>query len=544
LTIPRERELIRTAPTLGSLDSLTPPTLLLMAIAAGLAALDGLFSHSLIVVSLLAFPPLIAATRVSVPETAVVGAFCFALAVLSGLWNENVGSGDYFVRLVVVLAGAGAALWVAHLRVSLARERDGADLLAETGLLLEESMEAQDRVEYVARLAVPDLADAATVDLCGRNGTILRSATVTRDPELERTFRKMRSRHPVDPESDHPAAVAIRTGEMVLHQSLPEGRVETFGHDKRELELIKQTRPSSVLVVPLKARGEILGALSMWMLDPKRKHDEVSQNIALRLAHRAGLALDNAHLHEQQAHIAQVLQTALRPRTLPEIEGFETASRFLAAGADAYEVGGDFYDAFRSGSGTWTVVIGDVCGKGPEAAALTALARYTIRTASTPENSPSDVLLALDKSIADDRPEIRFCTAAIARVRAVSNGRDAAGLTVALGGHPAPLALRRDGRVDLIGKPGTLLGALPSPDVADAEASLAPKESLILYTDGLLESRDRRKADDPGWLAAQISDANGVSADELADQLVRLAIKRQGGELRDDIAILVLQRSG
>ena len=278
---------------------------------------------------------------------------------------------------------------------------------------------------------------------------------------------------------------------MVLHDDLPDEMLETFGEDRGEVDLIRRTRPSSVMVVPLKARGTVLGALSMWILDPSRAHDTRAQNVALRLAHRAALALDNARLHEQQAHIAQVLQDALRPRSLPEIGGFESASRFLAAGGDAYEVGGDFYDAFDTGSGTWTVVIGDVCGKGPEAAALTALARYTIRTASTPESSPSEVLRTLDESIAGDRAELRFCTAALARVNSVSNGRDSAGLTVALGGHPPPLALRRDGRVDVIGKPGTLLGALPSPAVADVDASLAPSESIVFYTDGLLESRDR-----------------------------------------------------
>ena len=409
--------------SLGSLDALTPPTLLLMALAGALAVLDGVFSHSLIVVSLLAFPPVIAATRVSVAETALVGVFCLSLAILSGLWNQNFGASDYFVRLLVVLAGAGAAVWVAGLRVSLARERDSADLLAETGLLLQESWDAGDRVEHIARLAVPDLADAATVDLCGRNRSILRSATVARDPEVEAAFERMRNRHPVDPDSAHPAAVAIRTGEMVLYDELPEEMLETFGENRGELDLIRRTRPSSVMVVPLKARGTVLGALSMWILDPSRAHDTRAQNVALRLAHRAGLALDNARLHEQQSHIAHVLQDALRPRSLPEIGGFESASRFLAAGADAYEVGGDFYDAFDTGSGAWTVVIGDVCGKGPEAAALTALARYTIRTASTPESSPSEVLLALDESIAGDRPEVRFCTAALARVHSVQRQR-------------------------------------------------------------------------------------------------------------------------
>ena len=540
----RERELIRPPPSLGSLDALTPPTLLLMALAGALAVLDGVFSHSHVVISLLAFPPVIAATRVSVAETALVGVLCLSLAILSGLWNQNFGASDYFVRLLVVLLGAGTAVWVAGLRVRLARERDSADLLAETGLLLQESWDAGDRVEHIARLAVPDLADAATVDLFGRNRSILRSATVARDPEVEAAFERMRNRHPVDPDSAHPAAVAIRTGEMVLYDELPDEMLETFGENRGELDLIRRTRPSSVMVVPLKARGTVLGALSMWILDPSRAHDTRAQNVALRLAHRAGLALDNARLHEQQSHIAQVLQDALRPRSLPEIGGFEIASRFLAAGGDAYEVGGDFYDAFDSGSGTWTVVIGDVCGKGPEAAALTAVARSTIRTASAVESTPSAVLRTLDELIAQDRAEVRFCTAALARLESVTNGSDSAVLTVALGGHPPPLALRRDGQVDVIGKHGTLLGALPSVVVADVDASLAPSESLVFYTDGLLESRDRTKADDPRWLASLLSGANGVSADELADQLIRIAIERQGGEPRDDIAVLVLQRSG
>jgi serine phosphatase RsbU (regulator of sigma subunit) len=96
----------------------------------------------------------------------------------------------------------------------------------------------------------------------------------------------------------------------------------------------------------------------------------------------------------------------------------------------------------------------------------------------------------------------------------------------------------------MIGEPGTLLGALPSPVVANAEATLAPGESIVLYTDGMLESRDRGDADDPAWLAEQLAGSNGASADELAEQLARIAIRRQGGEPRDDIAILVLQRLG
>jgi serine phosphatase RsbU (regulator of sigma subunit) len=249
-------------------------------------------------------------------------------------------------------------------------------------------------------------------------------------------------------------------------------------------------------------------------------------------------------LHEQQRHIASVLQHSLRPRSLPEIAGFESSSRFLAAG-EAYEVGGDFYDLFRTGSGGWTAVIGDVCGKGPEAAALTALARHSIRAASTPERAPSDVLRALHDSITGERTGLRFCTAALARIQAPRNGRGSARLTIALGGHPPPLVLRKSGRVDQLGRPGTLLGALPAPNLADVDARLDAGDSLVLYTDGMLDLSDRSGDDDPAWLARQLERAAGGSADEVASKLAEAAVKRNGGEPpRDDIAILVLRRHG
>jgi serine phosphatase RsbU (regulator of sigma subunit) len=189
-------------------------------------------------------------------------------------------------------------------------------------------------------------------------------------------------------------------------------------------------------------------------------------------------------------------------------------------------------------------VIGDVCGKGPEAASLTALARYTVRTASSPDSSPSEILRTLHDSISSEHADLRFCTAALARIQAPTNGRGAAHLTVALGGHPLPLVLRKDGNVDAIGEPGTLLGALPHPVLADVEATLGIGDSLILYTDGMLDVGDRRKRTDPDWLAKQLAKAAGMTADQIAEQLSRAAIKRQGGEPRDDIAILVLHRRG
>ena len=130
------------------------------------------------------------------------------------------------------------------------------------------------------------------------------------------------------------------------------------------------------------------------------------------------------------------------------------------------------------------------------------------------------------------------------RRKTPSNGRGLAHVTVALGGHPLPMILRKSGKVDSIGQPGTLLGALPSPVLADADADLAVGDALVLYTDGVLDVRDPSSRDDPDWLAKELGRSVGKSADEIADRIAQAAIERHGGEPRDDIAVLVLHRRG
>jgi serine phosphatase RsbU (regulator of sigma subunit) len=414
--------------------------------------------------------------------------------------------------------------------------------MGEAGALLETELTQQARSETLADLAVPALGDVAMVDMVAPDGSIARVAAKSSDPELARAFTKLRQKTPISLSGPHPVAEVIRSGEPMELDQLSDEEIEEITSTEGERRMLRENRFHSCLVLPLGARGNVLGALTLWIMRPTNRFDRIARRTAGRLSARAALAIDNARLHEQQSHIAAVLQASLLPRSLPEIRGFETAARFQAAG-QAHWVGGDFYDVFRTGSGSWNVVMGDVCGKGPEAAALTALARYTIRTASSPKASPSTVLRTLHESILAERDDMRFCTAALARVSSPSNGRGSASLTVSLGGHPPPLALRRNGDVESLGKPGTLLGAFPEPSVVDVEAKLASGDALVLYTDGMLENRDRRKADDPAWLAEQLSSAAGSSADEIADKLTKAAIRRQGGEPRDDIAVLVLRRS-
>ncbi len=536
-----DRELINPPPTLASMQELSGPALIAILVASAIAVLDGLVGSAVVLIGLLAIPPVIAAVSASLPETAVVGAFCLVMAMLSILWHQDADGAQYVISVVTVIAGALAGLWVASLRVNLNREQAASELLAEAGGLMEDALDQRQRAEHVAELAIPTLGDVAMVDMVTPEGTIERVAARSRGSEVADVFLKLCEDELIDPQGPHPVAEVIRTGRPRYLDLLSDEQIDEITTREHERELLRKHRFRSCIVLPLGARGSVLGALTLWILRPAKAFDETARRTAKRLADRAALALDNARLHEQQSHIASVLQHSLLPRSLPKIQGFEAASRFLAAG-EAYEVGGDFYDVFRSGARTWTAVIGDVCGKGPEAASLTALARYTVRTASSPDSPPSRILRTLHDSISSEHSDLRFCTAALARIEAPSNGRSAARLTVALGGHPLPLILRKDGRVDSIGEPGTLLGALPSPVLADADASLAVGDALILYTDGMLDVGDRSQSDDPDWLAKQLAKSDGRSADEIAERLAQAAVKRHGGEPRDDIAILVLHR--
>ena len=535
-------ELVRPPATLAGLKELSTTTLLAMAGAGLIAVLDGVGS-GLVLITLLAIPPVIAALNASPPETGVVGAFCVLLAVLSGTWNQNFDQTEYVIGLLTVIAGAVAGLWVASLRANLDREQAASELLAEAGRLMETPLDQKERALQLAKLAVPALSDVAMVDMLSPEGQIVRMAAWSAGSDVADRFIKLRAEVPIDPRGPHPVAEVLRTGEQQLLDRLSDQQIDEITTKDEEREALVRDRFRSCLLLPLVAGGRVVGCVTLWIMRPANAFDEIARRTAKRLADRAALALVNARLHEQQAHIASVLQGSLRPSSLPEIAGFESSSRFLAAG-EAYEVGGDFYDVFRTGSGAWTAVIGDVCGKGPEAAALTALARYSIRAASSPETAPSDVLRALHESITGERTDLRFCTAAIARIETPGNGRGSARLTIALGGHPPPLILRKSGRVEQLGRPGTLLGALPTPDLADVDARLGVGDALVLYTDGMLDLADRTSDDDPDWLPKQLERAGGGSADEVASKLAEAAVKRNGGDPRDDIAILVLRRCG
>jgi sigma-B regulation protein RsbU (phosphoserine phosphatase) len=287
--------------------------------------------------------------------------------------------------------------------------------------------------------------------------------------------------------------------------------------------------------VPLVAFGRRIGALAVTFPSDEIL-PEPGRALLADVAAQCAQALERAGLYEHQRHIALTLQAGLLPRRLPAIPGAEIAARYNAGG-EAIEVGGDFYDVFAAGE-DWIVVIGDVCGRGAEAAALTSLARHSIRALAQHVEPPSEILGALHRAMREEAGEdsFRFLTAACVRLRTDF------GLRAALGGHPPALIVRADGRVDAFESTGPLLGIGDLDEIGDVGTRLDHGDALVLYTDGVIEARRDRVMFGEDGLRALLEGLGGASADEIADAILAATVAH-AGTLEDDVAILVVRRN-
>jgi serine phosphatase RsbU (regulator of sigma subunit) len=259
-----------------------------------------------------------------------------------------------------------------------------------------------------------------------------------------------------------------------------------------------------------------------------------------QLAHLAAVAITNADLYGREARIARALQRSLLPEGLPSLSELQATALFRAAG-EGIEVGGDFYDLFRVDDGAIVALIGDVCGKGPEAASLTALARHTLRAVSSYERSPSGALQLLHRMLCDQEADDRFLTAAVARLEARPDGTLA--MRLASGGHPLPLVVRADGSVTPVGTPGTLLGTHLEPELDNTETELRPGDVCVLYTDGVTDTRERDGGDGIIELTALLEDTAGLTIEATAARIEESLIAGSRRP-RDDVAILILSPAG
>jgi sigma-B regulation protein RsbU (phosphoserine phosphatase) len=232
--------------------------------------------------------------------------------------------------------------------------------------------------------------------------------------------------------------------------------------------------------------------------------------------------------------LARTLQQTLIPPTPPHIPGLDVAARYRPAG-NGEEVGGDFYDIFQVSGHEWVVVIGDVCGKGVDAAVVTALVRHTMRALVVQRVSPADALHTLNDILLSHHTD-RFCTVAVLWLRFADSAWTA---TVSVGGHPLPVLLRAGAAPTTVGSPGSLVGAFDRPEFHDAEELLGPGDVLVLYTDGVTEGR--RGGEFYGEDRLYETTSAHAAAASTADQVLDGVMEFQQGNPRDDIAIVVVQ---
>jgi serine phosphatase RsbU (regulator of sigma subunit)/PAS domain-containing protein len=420
---------------------------------------------------------------------------------------------------------------------SLAEER--LSLLARAGGLLAQSLDYPKTLAAVIDLVVPRFADWATVEILEPSGSIRSLAVGHVDPKKIAVAKEFRDRRP--PELSSPTGVGhvIATGEPEMVPEITEEMITAVGDPEVE-ELVRELHLRSAMIVPLSARGRTLGAMTYVWAESGNTYTPADLALAQTLAARVALVIDNARLYRDRDHIARTLQHSLLPPDPPAIEGIDLAARYRPAG-EGIEAGGDFYDAFDIGDGEWTVALGDVCGKGPDAAALMGMVRHTIRAAAIRERAPARVLATVNAAVARQTSDEQFCTAVAARLRP-SGDHVLAWICVA--GHPSPLILRADGSLQWIEGSGALLGVFDDAGLTDRELRLAAGDTLILYTDGVTEERGAQGAFGERGLAAALDGAAGASATEIVERIERALLAHGSGEPRDDIAILVVRASG
>jgi PAS domain S-box-containing protein len=430
--------------------------------------------------------------------------------------------------------------------------RNRLELLTRAGAALSSSLDYEATVARVARVVVPGFADWCLVDVLDEGGRLRQLAAAHADARKEPLLREIGAYRELGPEevvaSRRVAAAVLRTGEPMLVPDMTGEHLAEGSREAAHLALLRELEPRSCVCAPLLARGRALGVITLVSSRPGFRYGPDDLAFARSLANRCALAIDNSRLYRKSNTVARALQASLLPSHLPDIPGVEVGLRYLAAGEA--DVGGDFYDLFETGdkgdahASSWGVVIGDVSGKGAEAAAFLALARYTIRASAMHQGCPAAVLSDLNEAVlrhGRGRDDGRFCTAVYARVDREGT-RPGAKISVSRAGHPAPMLLGAGGEVKRVGRPGQAAGVFEDPKLAEQSFRLDPGDALVLFTDGVTEAR----APDGTLfgeerLAALLRSLAGLDAETIAGRVERAVLDFQEGAPRDDVAVLALR---
>ena len=354
--------------------------------------------------------------------------------------------------------------------------------LAEAGQLLASSLDYQQTLERIARMLVPRLADWCGIEVLDESDEPQQVAVAHADPAKVEMAHELRSRYPPDRDSPTGVPAIMRGGPAELYRQIPDEMIVAAAQDDEHLRLIRELGMRSAMAVPMRIGNQTLGVITLVSAESGRVFDDDDLAFAEDLALRAATAIQNARLFAAQERIAHTLQASLLPERLPEVIGWETDAAYQA-GERGADVGGDFYDVLPVAAGH-LVVLGDVTGKGIEAAALTSLVRHSARMAARFDPRPARVL-ALVNQVLREQPQLSLVTVVCALVEAEG---DQARLTVSSAGHPLPLLLRPGEAPAPVGDHGVLLGVAGEEDWSETPVRLTAGDTVLFYTDGVTET--------------------------------------------------------
>jgi len=433
--------------------------------------------------------------------------------------------------VAVVVAAVVTALAVAQVR----RMNRRFQILDDIAHVVDEGRSLEETLDAISDILVPELGDFCAIDLIEED-RVRRAVARASGPNAEADEEGLAARTPALQEQMATAATHARV-EPRFFEYVDEADLREVSADEEDLQFLKSLRIRSGVTVELRARGMPTGLLTVGVGHSERRFTPADVRFVSVLAGRVALALDNAGLfsnlarsERERAEIAETLQRGLLPPPLPHIPGWSVAATYRPAGVEN-EIGGDFYDAFRI-SGGWMVVIGDVTGRGAQAAAVTAHARYTLRTAAAITGDPVVALRTLNRELLA-RSGTALCS--VAALTVSEDPRDPVRLAVA--GHPPPLLIDGDS-VSEACRPGPVLGAFPDEAWTMEATAVAGEQQLVVVTDGVTDAAGAEGRFGEERLREVLA---GVSSPALGAQRIEAALHEfTGGELDDDAAIIAV----
>jgi PAS domain S-box-containing protein len=454
--------------------------------------------------------------------------------VLGGLFFGHGKPGVFDERdeqlAVGIAAQAAVGMDNAALYEAVSRAERRQALLATASAQLTTSLERREVLRRLTDIVVPELADVCEVDLLEPDGRLRRF--INSNGAVPREVEKAIERRPFSLDGEHPVAQVLRSGRPRLLREVPDDLLGRLATDDDHLAVARRFGIRSAMIVPLVARDQAIGVLSLVATTDERRFDQSDLELAEDLAGRTAVALDNARLYDQQREAALLLQRSLLPPVASPFAGMEVAVRYLPGG-EGVETGGDWYDVVRLPSGRVGLALGDVMGRGIPAAARMGQLRNGLRAYLLDERGPADALTRLEL-FAD--PERTFVTTICAVLDPVTRE-----MCVANAGHVPPLLVVAGLDVAYLDVPlSPPLGTVVGPPIEEGTVTLPAGATLVLFTDGLVERRDQPVDVGLDRLRVVAEEARGEpDLDVFTDAL--LAGMLGSAPNTDDVAVLVLR---